>query len=291
MKTDFAAPRAFISYTWENPAHKRWVKEIAVKLRLDGVELLLDQWEVAPGDQLAEFMERAVREGDAVLIVCTPSYKNKSDKRAGGVGYEGSVISAELVTRAPRRKFIPILRDEEWRDAAPSWLLGSVYLDFRNDGAALNEVYGELLETIHGRRETPPPVGSPPLPGRQRGGLSISKKDLTIDMQARGRAEYPHVLVAMLASAPDDELSREAGRRWLLEHGSDNPSWPFVWKALIDSAPEDERLGDLGRRWLLENTSDNSSWAQVWNALMNVTPDGELLRDLGRRWLLERGSE
>jgi hypothetical protein len=34
-----------------------------------------------PGDQLPAFMERAVRENDYVLIVCTPTYADRSNRR------------------------------------------------------------------------------------------------------------------------------------------------------------------------------------------------------------------
>lgn len=128
------------------------------------MDLVLDQWELAPGYQLAEFMDRSVRDSDAVLIICTPTYKERSDSRAGGVGYEGSIITGELVTGAARRKFIPLLRRGAWKDASPSWLIGSVYRDFRANGVELEDVYSELLHTLHGRRETPPPVGSPLFP-------------------------------------------------------------------------------------------------------------------------------
>jgi hypothetical protein len=158
MSAQFATPRVFVSYAWEGRDHKQWVRELAVRLRMDGVELLLDQWELRPGDQLPEFMEKSVRTSDAVLIVCSPSFKEKSDTRAGGVGYEGSVITAEVLSGAARRKFIPLLRRGDWKDAAPSWLLGSVYLDFRGDAYELEDSYSELLETLHGRREGPPPL-------------------------------------------------------------------------------------------------------------------------------------
>jgi hypothetical protein len=88
-----AAPKVFISYAWEDREHKQWVKELAVRLRVDGVEVILDQYELHPGDQLPEFMERSVRISEVVLIICTPQLKNKSDVRSGGVGYEGSVIT------------------------------------------------------------------------------------------------------------------------------------------------------------------------------------------------------
>jgi hypothetical protein len=75
------------------------------------------------------------------------------------------VITAEIIFGSARRKFIPLLRRGEWKEAAPSWLLGSVYLDFRNDSDQLEESYTELLMTLHRRRETAPPVGSsPPFP-------------------------------------------------------------------------------------------------------------------------------
>jgi hypothetical protein len=96
---------------------------------------------------------------------------------------------------APRRKFTPILRKGEWSNAAPSWLLGSLYLDFRDEGEALDDVYEELLETLHGRRDTPPPVGSPPLPKHHREGRrDISTEDWSLDV------------IGSSGSAPDEGL-------------------------------------------------------------------------------------
>ncbi len=254
MSTAFSAPKVFVSYAWEDRGHKQWVKEIAVRLRVDGVALLLDQWELAPGDQLAPFMESSVREGDAVLIVCTPMYKVKSDNRAGGVGYEGSVITAELVAGAPRRKFIPLLRRGEWKDAAPSWLLGSVYLDFRGNGIELEDVYAELLETLHGRREGPPPVGSPPFPERHREEQIVSGEEEQRDLDGNGSspAAYPFVLNRMLQDGRHDPELFEIGRQWLSHTDPSNPSWTFVWNSLLDARPDDLELREMGREWLLK---------------------------------------
>ena len=73
-------PTAFISYAWENSEAQKWVKDLATKLRTDGVDVKLDQWEVVPRDQLPHFMEKSVRENDLVLIVCTPKYKENQKK-------------------------------------------------------------------------------------------------------------------------------------------------------------------------------------------------------------------
>ena len=152
-----ASPKVFISYAWENTDHKIWVKQLAIRLRKDGVEAVLDQWELAPGDQLSTFMERSVRTSDFVLIVCTPTYRNKSDNRTGGVGYEGDVMTAEVVNGTDRRKFIPLLRSDTWKQAAPSWLSASYYIELRGEPYS-EDNYNDLLNTVLDRRETAPEV-------------------------------------------------------------------------------------------------------------------------------------
>src|SRR4051795_3830890 len=91
-------PKVFISYSWDDDAHKTWVRDLAARLRQDGIETLLDQWHLVPGDQLPVFMETAVRESDFTLIICTSRYKDHSNSRMGGVGYEGGIITGEILT-------------------------------------------------------------------------------------------------------------------------------------------------------------------------------------------------
>ncbi|KKK78010.1 hypothetical protein LCGC14_2847860, partial [marine sediment metagenome] len=151
-------PTAFISYSWDNQEYKTWVKSIASKLRADGIDVKLDQWEVVPGDQLPDFMEKSIREADYVLIFCTPNYKNKSEKREGGVGYEGDIITGELFQKQNQRKFIPVLCRGEWDESAPSWLFGKYYIDLKSDVNIENN-YQDLITTIFNIREMAPPVG------------------------------------------------------------------------------------------------------------------------------------
>lgn len=151
--------KAFISYSWESEDHKQWVRELATRLRGDGIETTLDQWHLVPGDQVPEFMEREVRESDYVLIVCTTKYKDRSDKREGGVGYEGDIMTAEVLTTRNERKFIPLLCGHEWEECAPSWLLGKYYLDFSST-PYLESSYEDLLTTILGTRPKAPPIVS-----------------------------------------------------------------------------------------------------------------------------------
>jgi hypothetical protein len=151
---------AFISYSWDDDAHCEWVRELATRLRADGVDVSIDRWAAVPGDQLPAFMERAIRENQFVVIVCTRRYKRRSDAREGGVGYEGDIMTAEAMTSQNQRKFIPVLRSEEWKQAAPSWLLGKYYINLAGNPYSERD-YEDLVRTLLGIRETPPPIGKP----------------------------------------------------------------------------------------------------------------------------------
>lgn len=175
--------RAFISYSWDSEQHKNWVNQLASSLRKDGIDVVIDQWGVIPGDQLPHFMERAVHESDFVLIVCTPKYKKKSDSRTGGVGYEGDVITGSVFNGQSQRKFIPILRDREWKNAAPSWMAGKAYIDMRN--VDYKKSYEQLILTLHRVGPDIPPLGEPPAIVKIR--QSKSTKEGTVPKKAKFR--------------------------------------------------------------------------------------------------------
>ena len=137
-------PRVFVSYSWDSHEHRGWVQDLAERLQRDGVDVVLDQWQLMPGDQLPQFMERSVRTSDFVLIVCTPRYRQRSNDRTSGVGYEGDIMSAEVLAFANHRKFIPLLRTGSNQDAIPSWLLGKLFLDFRGQPYSEQE-YEQLV--------------------------------------------------------------------------------------------------------------------------------------------------
>jgi len=166
-------PSAFVSYSWDSEEHKRWALDLASRLRSDGVETILDQWHAVPGDQLPAFMEKAVRESDHVLIICTPRYKERSDRRKGGVGYEGDIITGEVLTTRNERKFIPVLRLGDWTDAAPSWLAGKYFIDLK--GTPYREdPYRDLLFSLGCQR--PSGVRADPDRGRDRGPDRYAKR-------------------------------------------------------------------------------------------------------------------
>jgi hypothetical protein len=153
-----ASPTVFISYSWDDQEHRLWVRQLATRLRQDGVDVTLDQWHAAPGDQLPAFMARSIRTNDFVLIICTPNYKSRADNEHGGVAYEGDIIQGEVFIARDHRKFIPVLWRGAWEQSAPTSLLGKYYIDLRESGAYEDD-YRELLSTLLGQRDKPPYLG------------------------------------------------------------------------------------------------------------------------------------
>lgn len=106
-------------------------------------------------------MEESIRENDFVLVICTPRYQGRSNERLSGVGYEGDIMTAEVQTRQNHRKFVPVLRQGKWTEAAPGWLLGKLYADL--SGNPYSEfAFQQLVQNLFNVAEDAPPVGSDP---------------------------------------------------------------------------------------------------------------------------------
>ena len=144
------SPSCFISYAWEDDAHKAWVRTLAAKLRLNGVDAHLDQFELAPGADLPHFMESRIRDSDFVLLVCTPVFASKANSGTGGVGYEKQIVTGQIFNgNVHDTKFVPLLRRGSAADALPSYLQSRIAIDFRDDGR-FTERLEELLRHLHG---------------------------------------------------------------------------------------------------------------------------------------------
>ncbi len=168
-------PKVFVSYSRERSEHETWVLELASSLRRNGVDCVLDQWDLKPGHDITLFMESQIRDSDVVILVCTPTYAEKSNIPSGGVGYEKNIISAEMLQSPDlRRKFVPVLRMGDFNTALPKYLGSKFAIDFRSSRDQ-TEALNDLLRTIH---EVPPPskppVGPNPFPKQSLGQVSAT---------------------------------------------------------------------------------------------------------------------
>lgn len=155
-------PRVFVSYTHENPAHKRWVAQLASDLRGRGVDAILDQWDLQLGHDVTLFMEKGIREADRVLLVCTPSYARKANEGTGGVGYERLVVTGELAKQIDTNKFVCVLRAGTTEDAIPTFAQTRLFVDFTDDSTyelSLEEILRDVLDAPLSPK---PPIGANP---------------------------------------------------------------------------------------------------------------------------------
>lgn len=154
-------PRVFITYSWEEDSHKKWVRDFTDQLINDGIDAYLDQYDLTLGDRLPQFMEQSISNADYVLVICTPIYKQKSDNRVGGVGYEGHIISAELLSTRNEHKFIPVIRKGTVENSLPLCLSGKLGVDLsREDSYKFN--YQDLITTLYGKKSNKPVLGKIP---------------------------------------------------------------------------------------------------------------------------------
>ena len=94
-------PNVFISYSHDNDEHKQWVRKLASDLRNNGIDVILDQWDIGPGDDLTAFMEKGVTSADRVLVVSSPRYVQKANVGEGGVGWVEFGCAVEQGNGAP----------------------------------------------------------------------------------------------------------------------------------------------------------------------------------------------
>jgi hypothetical protein len=91
-------PKAFISYSWSSPGHCDRIRSYAERLVNEGVDVILDQWDLSEGQDKYAFMEKMVTDPSVthVLIFSDSQYSEKADERKAGVGTESQIISKEI---------------------------------------------------------------------------------------------------------------------------------------------------------------------------------------------------
>lgn len=161
-----STPKAFISYSHDSDAHKAWVLQLASDLRTNGIDVVFDQWDLAPGQDVSLFMQRGITNADRVLLICSEKYVEKADGGSGGVGYERLIVTSEVVQSIDTIKFVPIIRNNsEKTKVTPVFLGPRLYVDFRTD-LQYNTKLEELLREIHGSPAlAKPPLGANPFSG------------------------------------------------------------------------------------------------------------------------------
>lgn len=144
-----ANPVVFISYSWDDEDHKNWVLNLTKRLFENGVQVILDRYELKPGANMLHFMESAIPKADKVLIIFTPNYKLKAEKRQGGVGYEYSILNVALYNEMVNNtKYIPVLKAGTFQESVPAFMQQFIAVDM-TDPNKFEDMFNNLLLSIY----------------------------------------------------------------------------------------------------------------------------------------------
>ena len=99
------------SYSWTSPEHQALVRSWADRLLSDGIEVIIDVYDLTEGDDKNAFMEQMVTNSTVshVLVICDCGYRDKANERRDGVGTESQIISQEVYESVDQSKFVPIV--------------------------------------------------------------------------------------------------------------------------------------------------------------------------------------
>jgi hypothetical protein len=169
--TEQRPPRVFVSYSHDTVEHQKRVLDLADRLRADGIDAEIDQYNASPPEGWPLWCERQIASADVVLMVCTETYHRRvsgDEERGKGLGvvWEARIIRQSLYdASAVSDKFVPVF----FSDASPEYIPapikgGTHYVIDTEDG------YDELYRRLTAQpRLLRPALGTiRPLPTRRR---------------------------------------------------------------------------------------------------------------------------
>ncbi|WP_449291212.1 SEFIR domain-containing protein, partial [Oscillibacter ruminantium] len=131
-------PRVFISYSQDSKRFADIVLSFSNKLRSEGIDAILDQYEESPAEGWPRWMEDNIRSADYVLIVGSLGYSNKINGQVKpgdgrGVKWEGNLIYQNMyMADTTNSKFIPVIFEEKDLEFIPTPLQGSTHYNISN---------------------------------------------------------------------------------------------------------------------------------------------------------------
>ena len=174
MASDIETPRVFISYSWSSPQHEQWIINLATELCEEGVDVILDKWELKEGYDAIAFMEKMVTDPEIkkVVIISDKIYAQKADDRKGGVGTETQIISKEIYDKVEQDKFVVVIveKDEKGEPYLPTYYKSRIYIDL-SEPDNYTENFERLLRWIYNE-----PLYKKPEIGKKPSFLSKSKQ-------------------------------------------------------------------------------------------------------------------
>lgn len=123
-------PSVLISYSHDSSVHAKSALALADKLRDDGVDADIDQYEQAPSEGWPRWMEQQIRKSQFVILICSEVYYRKwtgeeVPQSGRGVAWEAVLARNELYeNKVMSSKFIPVFFGDAESTIVPAPLRG-----------------------------------------------------------------------------------------------------------------------------------------------------------------------
>jgi tetratricopeptide (TPR) repeat protein len=184
-------PRVFISYSHDSAEHCDRVLALATRLRADGLDAQLDQFETSPPQGWPLWCARQILDSNYVLIVCTAAYRDRflglEDFGKGrGVKWEAKVIHNILYYEEVNSGFIPVIFDRPDAEHIPETVKEASWYLVPQNGTD-SSGYIQLRQRLAGDKVLSPlPIPQPSEAYRQRDGASVPTEEV---WESSGRIE------------------------------------------------------------------------------------------------------
>lgn len=229
----YGSEEVFISYSHDSVDHVERVLELSDRLRAEGVDCVLDQYEVSPPEGWPRWMDKKIRDAKYVILVCTePYYKRvmgeEKEGKGLGVRWEGNLIYQHFYNAgALNHKFIPVVFDESHKHYVPVPLQGASYYCLAKEAG---------YEALYLRLTDQPKVQKPKLGTRR----ALPKKEvktnpamflsMPIDVDLWNAAEWSATFFVNQAGKPpvlglaykDEASARKIFEGWHKRYGNND---------------------------------------------------------------------
>lgn len=137
------AKKIFISYSWDNEEHKKWVACLTNDLRSKyGFEATCDT--IRGDGELDTMIVDGITKSDKVIVVITTDYTYKAENRIGGVGKETKLLYTRFFK--DDKSIVPILKG---KTKPPAYLASVPYIDFTV--GSYDDNLNELAKRLNGK--------------------------------------------------------------------------------------------------------------------------------------------
>jgi hypothetical protein len=233
MPTETDSQEVFVSYTQESVEQSERVLQLSNRLRSEGVDCVLDQYETSPPEGWPRWMDRKIRDAKYVIVICTDSYYKRvmgEEKEGVGLGirWEGNLIYQHIYNAGTtNNKFIPVVFDEKDKTHIPVPLQGATHYSL-----ARSTGYEDLYRRLTDQPKTQKPkLGKRrALPKRQAKSGPSMYVTLPIDVDLWNAAAWKATLFAFQMGKPptlgiaytNEEPARKIFEQWHMRYGNND---------------------------------------------------------------------